>query len=264
VLAAWSGLGYYSRARNLHRAAKQVAAAGAFPNDYKGLLALAGVGPYTAAAIASIAFGWPCAVLDGNVMRVISRLENDASDLGSPRTRAAFLDAAQRRLDPRRPGEFNQAMMELGATVCVPRAPLCGGCPVKDGCQAFACGTAAQLPVKLARRAPERVAVVAVVVRRRGAVLLWRRPEDERAMAGFWDLPSPAQLPSLGRRRVLGGFRHTITHRHYSFTVVEAALDGAPAGMRWFPPARLAAIPLATTARKALRLAAIVPPLTQA
>ena len=117
VLSLWAGLGYYTRARNLRRAAREIVTAGGFPRDYEAIRALPGVGDYTAAAIASIAFGLPYAVIDGNVLRVVARLENDASDIGSPRTRARFREAAQEWLDRRDPGRFNQAMMELGATV---------------------------------------------------------------------------------------------------------------------------------------------------
>jgi A/G-specific adenine glycosylase len=255
VLAAWSGLGYYSRARNLHRAAKQVAQARAFPRDYDGIRALAGVGDYTAAAIASIAFGLPHAVLDGNVMRVIARLENDASDIASARTRQRFRSIAQRLLDPRRAGAFNQALMELGATVCVPRAPLCGECPVRADCRAFDLGTAAQLPVKLRRTEPENVEAVAVVVRRNGRILLRQQPAASARLAGFWELPSPEQLPGMRRTAALGSFRHSITRHRYTFTVVEATVARAPRGMRWFAESELCGIPLSTTARKALRLA---------
>src|SRR5690349_5158936 len=130
VLALWSGLGYYSRARNLLRAARQIAAAGSFPSDYDAIRALPGIGDYTAAAVASIAFGRPHAVLDGNVLRVVARMENDAADIRSSRTRERFREIAQSWLDPRDPGHFNQALMELGATVCLPRNPLCLVCPL--------------------------------------------------------------------------------------------------------------------------------------
>src|SRR6185369_2885080 len=118
VLALWSGLGYYSRARNLRLAAQQIAATGGFPRDYDAIRALPGIGDYTAAAIASIAFNLPHAVLDGNVLRVVARVENDAADIGSGRTRERFRAVAQSWLDSRQPGLFNQALMELGATVC--------------------------------------------------------------------------------------------------------------------------------------------------
>ena len=121
VLTLWSGLGYYARARNLLRAARQVAAAGGFPSGYDGIRALPGVGDYTAAAISSMAFGLPHVVVDGNVLRVVARLENDAADIASARTRERFRIVAQGWLDPRHPGLFNQALMELGATVWLPR-----------------------------------------------------------------------------------------------------------------------------------------------
>ena len=255
VLAAWSGLGYYSRARNLRRAAQQAVAAGGFPREYAGIRALAGVGPYTAAAIASIAFGLPYAALDGNVMRVVARLEDDGADISSARTRRRFQETAQRMLDPRRPGEFNQAMMELGATLCAPRAPACGGCPVRDHCRARMRGTAAALPVKLRHMEPEDVEAALALVRRGGRVLLRQRPADASRMAGFWELPSPEELPGLRGTGEAGVFRHGITRHRYRVTVVTGTVARAPHGMRWFRPAELASIPVSTMARKALALA---------
>src|SRR5436853_2803564 len=121
VLALWAGLGYYSRARNLRRAAQAIVAAGGFPRDYDAIRALPGIGDYTAAAVASIAFSLPHAVLDGNVMRVVARVENEGADIGTVRTRERFRAVAQEWLVPDDPGHFNQALMELGATVCLPR-----------------------------------------------------------------------------------------------------------------------------------------------
>jgi len=249
VLAAWSGLGYYSRARNLLRAARQM---GSFPRDYESIRALPGVGPYTAAAIASIAFDLPHAVLDGNVLRVAARLMNDASDIASAAVRERFRAVVQGWLDRRRPGVFNQALMELGATVCLPRAPLCSKCPLAGGCLARQAGTAAQLPVKLRATVPERIEAELAVVIRRGRVLLWQREASSRRMAGFWELPSPAQLPGFRATGRAGEFRHTITHHHYRFTVLAGTLGRVPRGMSWFSRQELAGIPLSTTARKAL------------
>jgi A/G-specific adenine glycosylase len=154
VLALWAGLGYYSRARNLRKAAQAAVAAGGFPRDYEAIRSLPGVGDYTAAAIASIAFGLPHAVLDGNVLRVVARVENDAADIASSRTKERFRAVAQSWLDPREAGHFNQALMELGATVCLPKNPLCLVCPLRDCCRARQEGTAAQLPVKLRKTKP--------------------------------------------------------------------------------------------------------------
>jgi len=259
VLALWSGLGYYSRARNLLRAAREIAGRGGFPREYAELRALPGVGSYTAAAVASVAFGLPHAVLDGNVLRVVARVENDASDTAHPRTRERFRAVAQEWLDPRRPGVFNQALMELGATVCLPRKPRCGNCPLAALCRALHAGTAASLPVKLRKTAPVRIDATVLLVRRGGRLLVRRRPPDASRMADFWELPSPEDLPAAEAGTLLGAFRHTITHHHYFIRVCSAAVAGSwkcPAGFRWIAEGRLQTLPLATTARKALRLAA--------
>src|SRR5579871_666802 len=260
VLALWSGLGYYSRARNLLRAARQIAASGSFPRDYDAILALPGIGDYTAAAVASIAFGLPHAVLDGNVLRVVSRVENDPADIASPRTRARFLAVVQAWLDPRHPGLFNQALMELGATVCLPRAPLCLVCPLSGDCRAREAGTAAQLPVKLRKTTPVRLEGTLLIVRHSGRILLQQRKSDARRMAGFWDLPTPDDLPEARIGRHFGEIRHTITHHHYTLAV-NSATARTPEGARfgWFDPARLDQLPLSTTARKALKLAGMLP-----
>jgi A/G-specific adenine glycosylase len=260
ALALWSGLGYYTRARNLLKAARQVAAAGGFPSDYAALRALPGVGDYTAAAIASIAFGLPHAAVDGNVLRVVARMENDAGDIGSPRTRARFAETAREWLDARDPGAFNQALMELGATVCLPRNPRCVECPVATHCLARAAGAVGELPVKL--RKAEQVALqeTLLVIRAGTRVLLRREHASARRMAGFWRLPTPAELPDARLGDVLGEFRHTITRHHYTIHVRNARLAAGEAGtdFSWLEAAAFSEIPLSTTARKALKLAGIV------
>jgi A/G-specific adenine glycosylase len=261
VLALWSGLGYYSRARNLLGAARQIAARGAFPRQYDELRQLAGVGDYTAAAVASIAFGEPRAVLDGNVLRVVARMENDAGDIGASKTRERFRAVAESWLDRRQPGTFNQALMELGATVCLPRRPLCPQCPLRGQCQARQQGTVDQLPVKLGAVRPERIEAVLLLVRRGRRILLRQRPATERRMAGFWDLPAPEHLPGARAGADTGKFRHTITHHHYTFTVKAArAPKRLPAGslFQWLDPSEGDDIPLSTTAKKALGLAGLL------
>jgi len=258
VLACWSGLGYYFRARNLRKAAQRIVRDGAFPRDYDSIRALPGVGDYTAAAIASIAFDLPYAVLDGNVMRVIARLQNDSSDITSSRTRKRFRRVAQELLDPLQPGRFNQALMELGATVCLPREPLCLLCPAAAVCEARLRGTVAELPVKLRRIAPRKIEAALVVCESGGRVLLRQREAGSRRMAGFWELPAREQLPGVRLRRILGSFRHTITHHQFAFTVWSGKPPKIPAAFQWFAPADLITLPLATTARKALRLAGFV------
>src|SRR5262249_22676823 len=153
------------------------------PTDYAQIRDLPGVGAYTAAAVASIAFGAGHAVVDGNVLRVIARLTGDNSDIGAAATRSRFEQVAAALLDPRDPGRFNQAMMELGATVCLPRKPLCLLCPISEDCRAHAEGSQAELPVKLKRTQPVRLARALLIVERRGKILFWRRGQDSRRLA---------------------------------------------------------------------------------
>ena len=258
VLAVWSGLGYYERARNLRRAARRIAEAGGFPREYSAIRALPGVGDYTAAAVASIAFGLPHAVLDGNVLRVVARVENDPSDIGAARTRQRFREIAQQWLVPAHAGMFNQALMELGATVCLPKNPLCLLCPLASACRSLAEGTVEQLPVKLRRAEAVAIECLLLVVRKHGRILLRQREADARRMAGFWELPTPEQLPHARIGRRLGAFRHTITHHHYTFGVAEASAAPARRPFRWHEPRQLGEIPLSTTARKALRVAGVI------
>ncbi len=259
VLAVWSGLGYYSRARNLRLAAQQIAAGGGFPRDYEGIRALPGIGEYTAAAVGSIAFDLPFAVLDGNVLRVVARVSNDAADISAGRTRDRFREVAQQWLDPREPGHFNQALMELGATVCLPRNPLCLVCPLTGCCAARQQGTAAQLPVKLRKTVPVRLGGTLLVVRNRGRILLRQRDAAERRMARFWDLPTPEDLPAAKVGEHIGEIRHTITHHHYRLQVHSAVVEVADQdSLRWFGIAQLSGIPVSTTTRKALAVAGIV------
>jgi A/G-specific adenine glycosylase len=254
VLACWSGLGYYSRARNLQRAARQIVAAGSFPADYDGIRTLPGVGPYTAAAVASIAFDIPRAVVDGNVMRVIARLKGDGADIGSSKTRARFQQIAGELLDHRHAGRFNQAVMELGATLCLPRAPRCTECPVAGFCEAGKTGRQNELPVKRARPAARHISVRVALAEKRGAVLMRERRPEESLMPGFWEFPAPEDLAGWEEAELLGSFRHTITHHHYTVTVLHGKISHAPAGFEWRRKDVLETIPLTTISKKALRL----------
>ena len=148
VLRLWQGLGYYSRARNLHAAARQSVAMGGFPRTLDGIRALKGVGDYTAAAIASIAFGVPAAVVDGNVYRVLSRVYGIETPIGTPAARKKFTDLAQSLLPADRPGDFNEAMMDFGATQCTPAGPDCASCPLQDFCVAYRTHRVGDFPVK--------------------------------------------------------------------------------------------------------------------
>lgn len=257
LLAVWSGLGYYSRARNLQKAARQVVAAGGFPRTYEGLRELAGIGDYTAAAVASISFGLPHAVLDGNVMRVLTRLLADGGDIQSPKTRARLAAAAQEFLDQRAPAEHNQAVMELGALVCLPREPQCLLCPLAAQCVARLEGRAAEFPVKLRKQKKVEVELALLVVEREGRVLVWQRGAGEGRMAGFWELPSLEQLPAAKVREEAGSFRHTITHQLHTVQVFRAVVKGVPASYHWMDRRQMGVIPLSTMARKALRVAGV-------
>jgi A/G-specific adenine glycosylase len=256
VLAMWSGLGYYSRARNMQKAASKVAQNGVFPPDFDSIRALPGIGDYTAAAISSIAFGLPHAAVDGNVRRVMVRLLNDDS--------ADVQAQASRLLDRKDPGRWNQAVMELGATVCAPRDPRCEECPIARYCEAHIQGTQESLPSKRVKPAPERLERTLLIVRHRGRILLTPSSRVE----GFWDLPEiidGIQGEGIRAGELLGLFRHTITHRHYKFSVCEGTVGNAssnsPAARqsqnqyRWVPRRKLSEIALSTTAKKALRLA---------
>jgi A/G-specific adenine glycosylase len=247
VLAAWSGLGYYSRARLLHRAAKQVVSTG-IPED---LRTLPGVGEYTAAAVGSIALGFPIAAVDGNVLRVVSRVTNDGSEINLPGTRKRFQAVAQSWLDSARPGDFNQAMMELGATVCTPRSPDCSRCPIRNECAARAAGTQSQLPVKLGTALVREVVLDVLVLRRRGRIFLVQRGAGERRLGGFWELPEKRAFAV--KAALSGGFRHQIVNDRFQVTVWRAAApSGRIAGGKWFRESDLATTPITTVTRKAL------------
>jgi A/G-specific adenine glycosylase len=252
LLAAWSGLGYYARARNVQRAAKTILKLGAFPRDYSSLRGLAGIGDYTAAAIASIAFDRPHAVVDGNVIRVLSRFTAEQGNIDSATVRKRLDGFAGKILDPKRPGEFNQALMELGATVCLPKQPQCSRCPLAKQCQARARALASELPVRSVRVKPISVQKQLVVIEKRGKLLLWQRPAASPRLAGFWELPEVGQLQCARIDGQPARFRHTIVNTNYSFEVYRGIVGRRPKGFEWLPLAQIRQIPLSTTAKKAL------------
>jgi A/G-specific adenine glycosylase len=289
VLAAWSGLGYYRRARQLHAAASRIAAAGEFPRTVETLLELPGVGAYTAAAVASIAFGAPVPVMDGNVERVTARRLALAGDPRRGAGRARLLAEAAALLDPTRPGDSNQALMELGATVCLPRRPHCLLCPLRPGCRAASEGRQEDYPAPRRRRASESLWLVVAVVAREDRVLLYRRPPSSGLLGGTWELPwlevargeaSPSgeEPPAvtadglaakyggawtLGSR--LGWVRHGITFRDLRVAVHRADWRGGGGGggdeiregavdSGWFDAAARAGLPMSSLVGKVLRL----------
>jgi len=190
VLAAWEGLGYYSRARNLHRAAEYVVEefGGKLPSEVEKLCKLPGIGRYTSAAIASIAFGIDVPVLDGNVRRVLARLFNVSMPVRSSAAEKQLLDLAAIHLPPGRAAEYNQALMDFGALVCTPRSPGCNQCPLVDNCQAFHHGIQEQLPVRRARTNVPHHTVTAAVICKDQRVLITQRPE-RGLLGGLWEFP---------------------------------------------------------------------------
>jgi A/G-specific adenine glycosylase len=243
VLAAWSGLGYYRRARMLHAAAKVVVReyGGKFPTTAEGWQALPGVGRYTAAAIASIAFDEPVAVVDGNVERVLQRVS------GMRLTGEELWQVANELLDAKRPGDFNQAMMELGAVVCTPRAPACLTCPVVE-----LCVTRGETAPKAKPARQNKREIHYALDRRDGEVFLVRRPPDASLMPGMWE------LPELTTGNVAGSpsftVRHSITVTNYTVRVWHAAVPAHVDG-KWIPMGRVRQVALTGLAQKILRKA---------
>ena len=245
LMKLWQGLGYYSRARNLQKAAKVIVEqyGGRFPSDYAAVRALPGVGDYTAGAICSIAFGQATPAVDGNVLRVYARLCGDGGDITTPQMKKKVTQALERVIPIRAAGAFNQALMELGATVCLPNgAPLCERCPARDCCEALAQGRVDDLPVKAPKR-PRRVEERTVwLIFRHGRVALRRRPA-RGLLAGLWELPhelGDGPLPAAWGISALsdeyaGLARHVFTHIEWRMTLrtVEAEADRLPCGWVW-------------------------------
>jgi A/G-specific adenine glycosylase len=272
VLARWSGLGYYHRARNLHRGARHVAThhAGRFPRSLEAALAVPGVGLYTASAVLSIAYDLPLPVVDGNVRRVLARL----LVLRGPQWKkdGPYYNQAQALLDPKAPGDWNQAVMELGATVCTPRKPTCPVCPLRSSCGAHRQGLTESLPEGRARRAPVEVTVAMAVVERDGRYLLVRR-EEGPLMGRMWEIPQTS-LDSKGRAdlarelrarhglevtagALLTRARHAITFRRIEVEAYRARLRSEPPKdnerFRWVSAAELRALPVSSMTQKVLR-----------
>jgi A/G-specific adenine glycosylase len=273
VLAAWAGLGYYARARNLHACARAVAAKGGkFPDDEAGLRDLPGIGDYTAAAIASIAFGRRATPVDGNIERVVARLFAVTAPL--PAAKSEIRALAQTLTPQSRAGDFAQAMMDLGATICTPRRPACGLCPVRPDCGGYAEGIAEALPYRVAKsERPVRRGAAFVAIRPDGAVLLRERP-PRGLLGGMLETPSspwgeagPNRSALLGHaplaaawRKVPGMVEHTFTHFHLELSVYRAQVEAGaepkraarPESCRWLKPRQLAGAALPSLMRKVL------------
>ena len=252
LMKLWQGLGYYSRARNLQKAAKQIMAdhGGVFPNTYEKIRALTGVGDYTAGAISSIAFRLPIPAVDGNVLRVCARLTGDSSDITSSATKKKIDSALAEVIPLDAPGDFNQALMELGATVCLPNgAPLCGKCPAAAFCRACQEGRTGELPVKSAKKARRMEARIVYLLFYGDRVALRRRP-DRGLLARLWEYPNEMSdgtdwlerwgLTASSLERA-GTGKHIFTHIEWHMTALAGELDSPelPEGWVWAGRAEL-------------------------
>ncbi len=276
VLRLWSGLGYYSRARNLHRAAQVVMDdwSGDLPREPEELHALPGVGRYTAGALASIAFDRPAAVLDGNVIRVLTRLFAIRDDTSANDVRERLWEEAATLAQGARPGDLNQALMELGATCCTPRSPQCSACPWRRSCAARRAGDAESLPIKRKKSKQREVAATAAWLPRRGTILAVRRPA-KGLLANLWELPGGefenGSDPRSSLRRSLreriglsvsrleagGEIEHVFTHLRLRLHLFRASgVQGRVrlrdhSAHRWIRPSAFSELPHATVMRKA-------------
>ncbi|MBO5740826.1 MAG: A/G-specific adenine glycosylase [Bacteroidaceae bacterium] len=225
VLLMWQGLGYYSRARNLHKAARQIVAMGGFPKTFEEVMKLSGVGEYTAAAICSICFGLPCAVLDGNVFRVLSRYFGIDAPIDTPHGKRTFRSMADEMLDTLQPALYNQAIMDFGAMVCTPKSPQCADCPLVETCVAFACGNVTLLPVK-ARKTKVRNRYLTyllltdekdrIYLQRRGEGDIWQglyEPFCHESDAPLTAAEATTLMPELQPMKSVCGLTHQLTHQ---------------------------------------------------
>lgn len=246
LMKLWQGLGYYNRARNLQKAARQIVTdyGGELPPDYDAIRALPGVGDYTAGAIASIAFGLPVPAVDGNVLRVISRILGDGRDIGRQDTKNAVRELLLTVIPREAPGQFNQALMELGAVVCLPNgAPLCEQCPVRELCAAHLEERTAELPVKAAKKKRRIEERRVWLIFRNGRVALRRRP-SKGLLAGLWEYPNELaddknwlerwHISAVSRENA-GTGKHIFTHVEWHMTAeaVCAGADDLPEGWIW-------------------------------
>ena len=246
----WQGLGYYNRVNNMQKAARVVCEryGGELPADYDALRALPGIGDYTVGAIASIAFGIPAPAVDGNVLRVFARLYNDDADITKPETKRVFTQRVLDQMPKATPGPYNEALMELGALVCVPNAaPQCLACPLAPVCRGFAAGRAEQLPVKPPKKEKERLPVTVALVQSPAGLLLQRRP-DKGLLAGLWQ-PAAFENQAMSREQLTAALaalgvdavldrplqpaRHVFTHKIWQLSGWAGSAPAVPLPEGW-------------------------------
>ena len=266
LLKLWEGLGYYSRARNLQKAAKIVVSdfGGALPQSYHALLSLPGIGEYTAAAIASINFSEPVAAVDGNLLRVAARVSGCGEDIMDAKVRRLFRQRLDAAIDANRPGAYNQAMMDLGATVCLPNgAPKCEICPARTVCEAYKNGLTEVLPVRAKKKARKIEERTVLLLFQGGKVALRKRP-DSGLLAGLWEYPNlPESLDEAGTLLALaqmglsaksvepaGSAKHIFTHIEWDMKGYFADVTGENDDLFWADAAAFDAAAIPTAFRK--------------
>ncbi len=291
LLKAWEGLGYYSRVRNMQKAAQEIMEnfGGVFPDNHKDILSLKGIGPYTAGAIASIAFGLPEPAVDGNVMRVMARLFEVNYDIGDPKNRKIFQAIMEVLIDPERPGDFNQALMDLGTDIESAKNPRPDESPIRFFSAAYLHGTYDKYPIKLPKKKPKPIQIQAFVIRNSDGDFLMEKNLDGRLLGGFWSFPimetdvigqqldlfekNNAALQTISQKtrfeddyqlkpnwtsKTFPAVKHTFSHQKWTIELIEGTVTTTDftttKELRWIPQDQLSQYPMATPQKKMLKV----------
>ncbi|MGJ7438715.1 A/G-specific adenine glycosylase [Streptococcus equinus] len=291
LLKAWEGLGYYSRVRNMQKAAQEIMEnfGGVFPDNHKDILSLKGIGPYTAGAIASIAFGFPEPAVDGNVMRVMARLFEVNYDIGDPKNRKIFQAIMEVLIDPERPGDFNQALMDLGTDIESAKNPRPDESPIRFFSAAYLHGTYDKYPIKLPKKKPKPIQIQAFVIRNSDGDFLMEKNLDGRLLGGFWSFPimetdvigqqldlfekNNAALQTISQKarfeddyqlkpnwtsKTFPAVKHTFSHQKWTIELIEGNVTTTDftttKELRWIPQDQLSQYPMATPQKKMLKV----------
>ncbi|WP_423831793.1 A/G-specific adenine glycosylase [Streptococcus equinus] len=291
ILKAWEGLGYYSRVRNMQKAAQEIMEnfGGVFPDNHKDILSLKGIGPYTAGAIASIAFGLPEPAVDGNVMRVMARLFEVNYDIGDPKNRKIFQAIMEVLIDPERPGDFNQALMDLGTDIESAKNPRPDESPIRFFSAAYLHGTYDKYPIKLPKKKPKPIQIQAFVIRNSDGDFLMEKNLDGRLLGGFWSFPimetdvigqqldlfekNNAALQTISQKtrfeedyqlkpnwtsKTFPAVKHTFSHQKWTIELIEGSVTTTDftttKELRWIPQDQLSQYPMATPQKKMLKV----------